>query len=132
MAAEEHAMPSAYCPECHALMQFTEQAAGKRGRCLQCKQTVVFQAVDPTWGPAASQDKPRVTVWQVVSIMWFSLGTFITFVSVMGAGNGNNMWASFVTAGCFLLFGYLSAICDRLSAICENGRAKDRHASRTD
>ncbi len=124
-------MPTAFCPECRALLQFSEPTAGKQGRCLRCKKIVVFEASDLEWGPAEAQDKPRVTVFQVVAIMWYSLALLVTFGSIASAGNGGHALPGFAAAACLLLFGYLSTICDRLSAICENGRTPQPPASRS-
>jgi hypothetical protein len=123
-------MPTAFCPECRALLQFAEPAAGKRGRCIRCKKTVVFEASDVEWGPAEAQDKPRISHYQIIAIWWYTIACLVTFLSVVGAGNGAKTTPGFVVAGCFLLFGYLSTICGMLAAIRDNARKQQPPASR--
>lgn len=125
-------MPTAFCPECRALLQFPEPAAGKQGRCLRCKKIVVFEASDLEWGPAEAQDNWRFTHFQVIAVAWYSLALLATFVSMAVAGNDGNALPGFAAAACLLLFGYLSTICGKLSEICENGRTPQPPTSRAD
>lgn len=124
-------MPTAFCPECRALLQFPEQAAGKQGRCLRCKKIVVFEASDLEWGPAEAQDNWRFTHFQVIAVAWYALAGFAAFVAMAAAGSGSSSLSGFAAAACLLLFGYLSTICGKLSEISANGRSQQPPTDRT-